>query len=289
MSDRHSCLSIKLKTIIGQTGSEGMASPNVCPIMKFEGIEMINDTVDMSKRLTARVTGSMFLISLLVPMLNWVFVTSKFIVADKVIDTARNILANEFLFRLGVVNELITSVVAVVLALALYLLLKPVNKNLALLALLLKLTEAILLAVIALSDFISLLFLKEQTALGVSQPEQMQALIGLFINMSMSITSIPMVFLGLNLMLFLYLLYKSEYVPSILAGFGILSYTLIFIYALLTILFPNYAALIIIQSICWAPSCLFELTIGIWLLLKGVKDQPPTSSANKNGGLSASH
>jgi hypothetical protein len=234
---------------------------------------MIKDTIDRSKRKTVIVAGFMFLFSFLVPLLNWVFVTSKFIVAEKVMDTAHNILSNEVLFRIGIVNELITSVVAVILALALYVLLKPVNKNLALLALLLKLTEAILLAVIALSDFIALLILKGQAALALSEPERMLALVGLFFNMRISVSSIPMVFLGLNLMLFLYLLFQSKYVPGILAGFGILSYALIFIYALLTMLSPNYAAIMLIQSICWAPSCIFEVVIGLWLLLKGIKDQ----------------
>ena len=234
---------------------------------------MTKDTIDISKRKTVIVAGFMFLVSFLVPLLNWVFVTSKFIVVDKVINTAHNILSNEVLFRIGIVNELITSVVAVVLALALYVLLKPVNKNIALLALFLKLSEAILLAVIVLSDFIALLILKGQAALALSEPERMLALVGLFLNMRMSVSSIPMVFLGLNLMLFLYLLFKSKYVPSILAGFGILSYALIFIYVLLTILSPNYAAIMLIQSICWAPSCIFEVVIGLWFLLKGIKDQ----------------
>ena len=44
-----------------------------------------------------------------------------------------------------------------------------------------------------------------------------------------------------------------------------------FLYALITILSPNYASILIIQVICWAPSCIFELIIGMWLLVKGVK------------------
>jgi len=67
-----------------------------------------------------------------------------------------------------------------------------------------------------------------------------------------------------------YLLFKSKYVPGILACFGIFSYALIFIYALITILLPNYAAIMVIQIFCWAPSVLFELMIGLWLLIKGI-------------------
>ncbi len=47
---------------------------------------------------------------------------------------------------------------------------------------------------------------------------------------------------------------------------------LIFLYALITIFSPNYASVLIIQIICWAPSRIFELIIGLWLLVKGVKE-----------------
>jgi hypothetical protein len=236
---------------------------------------MTNHTTVTSLNKTAKVAGAMFLLSLLVPMLNWTFVVSKFIVPDNAIATAKNIVANDLLFRIGITNQLITSVIAIVLSLALFMMLKHVSKNLALLALFLKLTEAILIAVIALSDFIALLILNGQASMKVFEPNQLPALIGLFLNEHMSLSAVPMVFLGLNLMVFLYLLLKSQYVPKILAGFGILSYTLIFIYAVITILWPSLASIILIQIVCWAPSCCFELVIGLWLLIKGIKVQQP--------------
>jgi hypothetical protein len=236
---------------------------------------MTNHTTVTSLNKTAKVAGAMFLLSLLVPMLNWVFVLSKFIVADNAITTAKYIVANDLLFRIGITNQLITSVIAIVLSLALFKMLKHVSKNLALLALILKLTEAILIAVIALGDFVALLILKSQTSLTVSEPNQVAAFAGLFFNVHISITAIPMVFLGMNLVVFLYLLFKSQYVPQILAGFGIVSYSLIFLYALITILSPDYASIKLIQIICWAPSCCFELVIGLWLLIKGIKAQQP--------------
>jgi hypothetical protein len=233
--------------------------------------EMCTGIADKCQHRAIKAAGITFLLSLIIPLLNWSLVQSKFIVTENAINTVHNILSNEFLFRIGIFNELITSVVAVVLALSLYMILKPVNKNLALLALLLKLTEAVLIAVFALFTFIALLILKGQVSFTAFEQEHIQTLVGLFLNVRISLSAISMVFLGLNLVIFLYLLLKSRYVPSLLAGFGILSYTLIFIYALMTILSPNYASIIIIQIICWAPSCLFELVIGLWLLIKGIK------------------
>lgn len=223
----------------------------------------------------ARFAGVMFLLSLLVPILNWMFILSKFISVDNSIDTARNILANEFLFRLSIINELITTIIIVILALSLYVILKPVNKNLALLALFLKLIEAILWGVLALGHFIALLILKDHASLAIFKPEEAQALVGSFLNLHISITAIPGLFAGLNLMIFSYLLFKSKYVPGLLAAFGVLSYVLVFIYDSLTILSPNYTTVMIIQIICCAPICLFQLIVGIWLLFRGIKVQRP--------------
>ena len=234
---------------------------------------MTNHIADTSKREVARVAGFMFLFSLLVPVLNWIFVLSKFIVVENVIATANNIMANALLFRIGIANQLVTSVVVVVLALTLYKILKQVNKSLASLALYLKLVEASIVAVIALLNFIALQFLNGQAYLTVFEPEQVQALVGLFLNVHISVTAIPGVLLGLNMTIFSYLLFKSKYVPSILAAFGVLSYALVFIYDLSTILSPNYATILIIRIISTAPICLFVLMIGFWLIIKGVKGE----------------
>lgn len=240
---------------------------------------MTNLIADTPRRKAARIAGVLFLLSFMVPFLNWIFVLSRFIVAGNAVDTARSILANEALFRIGIINGLLTSAVTVALTLALYAILRSVNKALALLAVCLKMTEAVLVAAVALGNHVALLVLKGQASTPALDPERTQALVGQFLNASLSVSAVPMVFLGLNMMVFLHLLFKSNYVPRPLAGFGILSYALIFMHAVTSILFPNAAMIMTVQVLCWAPSCLFELTIGPWLLLKGVKDLRLTSSA----------
>nr|QNO54294.1 hypothetical protein FGBIHFOD_00034 [Methanosarcinales archaeon ANME-1 ERB7] len=174
---------------------------------------------DTSQRKAARVAGFMFLFSLIVPLFNWIFVLSKLIVAENVIATANNIMANELLFRIGITIELIMSVGLIVLGLALYIILKPVNKNLALLALLWKLAEAIIVAVIVLVSFIALQILNGGAYLTAFTLEQLQAPVGFLLNEHTVLYSIPMVFLGLGSIVFFYLFFKSKYIPRILAGF----------------------------------------------------------------------
>ena len=181
---------------------------------------------DISQRKATKIAGVMFLFSLIVPSLNWAFILSKLVVAKNAIATANNIMANEFQFRVGITIELIMSVGLIVLGLSLYIVLKPVNKNLALLALLLKLIEATITAGIVLVTFIALQVLNGDAYVTVFTPEQLKVPVGLILNLHTDVFSIPMVFLGLDMMIFSYLFFKSKYIPRILAGFGILSFAL---------------------------------------------------------------
>lgn len=223
---------------------------------------------DASQLKAAKLAGVMFLLAFIVPTLNWAFVLSGFNVANNAFATSYNILSNELIFRLGISIELLMAIALIILGWSLYRLLKPVNKDLALLALLLKLVEATLMAVTVLLPFIALQILNEEASMSGLTIEHLQSPIGLIFNSHTAITSIPMVFLGLDMMLFSYLLYKSAYVPRILAGFGILSFVLILIHSFMHILLPEYATLPISQFIFWTPSGLFELIIGSWLLIK---------------------
>lgn len=234
---------------------------------------MINSAIETSQQKAAKVAGFMFLFSFIVPALNWSFVLSKLIVADNVIATAKNIMANELLFRIGLTIELIMSVGLVVLGLTLYIILNPVNKSIALIALLWKLVEATVAGVIVLVSFIALQILTVEGSLSVFTAEQLQVPVGLILNSHTTLYSIPMVILGMDMIVFSYLFFKSKYIPTILAGFGILSFALIFIHAIMFILAPEFGAMPVNQIIFWAPSGLFEIVIGIWLLVKGVNVQ----------------
>ena len=235
-------------------------------------INIKNQTNDAAaQRRLAKVAGFMFLFSLIVPLLNWTFVLSKFVVAGNSIATSNNIMANEFQFRLGITIELFMAVGLIVLALALYTILKPINRTLALFALLLKSVEATLVASIVLVSLIALQLLSGDTYLTTLPPEQLQAPVGFIFNQHTALYAIPMVFLGLDMMVFSYLFFKSKYIPRILANFGILSFALIFIHALMFMLVPKYATMPISQIIFYVPSGLFEITIGVWLLSKGLK------------------
>jgi len=232
---------------------------------------MANLVFNTTLQKAVKFAGLFFLLNLIVPLLNWSLVLSKFTVAENVQATTNNIMANELLFRFGITIELFMSVGLIILAVLLYIILKPINKSLAMIALFLKLAEATLMAVTVLIPFIALQVSNDQSSQIVFTLEQLQFAIGSIFYAHTAITSIAMVFLGLDMMIFMYLFFKSRYIPRLLAAFGIFSFALIFIHALMYILTPKYAMTSINQIVFWAPSGLFEIIIGIWLLIKGVK------------------
>ncbi len=224
-----------------------------------------------------RTAGVLFLLSLLVPSLNWIFILSKFIVSDNVIGTAEKIVQNGFLFRLNIVNEMVSGIVAITLAAALYSLLKSVDKHLALTAFCFKLAEGIVSAMIAVGHLAAFLILADQPLPTRIESAYLFRLIGALVNNHFWITAISGIFLGVNLVIFLFLLYRSRYIPQALAGFGIISYALILVYDLSMVLFPEFTRVPIVQAVGWGPSILFELIIGSWLLVKGVDVRPETT------------
>jgi Domain of unknown function (DUF4386) len=95
---------------------------------------MTTTSIDDSQRKAARVAGFAYLFSLAIEVIHEFFISPHLNVAGNAAETARNILAHEQLFRLGIACDLIYSAGTVVLLTALYVVLKPVSRNLALLA-----------------------------------------------------------------------------------------------------------------------------------------------------------
>jgi hypothetical protein len=233
---------------------------------------MTDPTTDSSLRRTARIAGFTFLFIVISYSLSWIFVYSRLIAGGNVSAIASNILANQALFRIGIASDLLIVVSGIVLTVALYIILKPVNRNLALFALCLKMADAVLAAVTVSLSFLALQMLTGETFLTAGNPEQVRDLVGLFLSLHATAATIPLVFTSLGFIVFFYLFFKSKYIPGILAGFGIFSYALLLLYSFVSILGAKPATALLgnFDLICFAPSCLFELTIGLWLLLKGV-------------------
>ena len=232
---------------------------------------MTKNIAETSPLYYARIAGFFYMIIIIIGVLNGAFIDSEIIVPGDNALTVTNIIANDLLFRIGIVSILILYAGVVILSWALYLLLKEVNKNLALLAMLLRMSEAILGGATVLISFIVLLLLNVNDYSQVHANEQLQALVGVFLNVRTAGLDIVLLFVGLGGAIFCYLFLRSMYVPKILAIWGILTYVSMIVLSFISILSPNISETV--KMAFYAPGGLFELIFGLWLLFKGIKVQ----------------
>ncbi len=212
----------------------------------------------------ARIAGILYLaVAILAPLGDMVF-RAGLIVPGDAATTANNIMVSERLYRLGFVSDLITQTVQVFLVLFLYRLLKPVNKNHALLMLILGLVAVPITMLNELNQIVPLLLLSGADYLTAFTADQLQALVPLFLDLRVQGVSILYIFWGLWLFPMGYLIIKSGYIPKflgillIIAGLGYLIEFVLFF------LFPHLNASIKMFTF-WG-----EVLFPLWLLIKGV-------------------
>jgi hypothetical protein len=218
---------------------------------------------------TARIAGFFYFACILASIIADLF--GHFVFADASA-TVNHIMAHESLFRTGVVISLFAQVLFLLAAWALYVLLKPVNKNIALLFLLLNLGGFAILVYSHLNLFASLMLLSGADYLKVFQPDQLQAQAMLFINSYHNGSTIAQIPFGFWLLPLGYLVFKSGFLPKILGILLIVDCFGLLIYVCQRFLLPSYE---VIAYPCWVIGFVAEFGLALWLLVKGVKDQRP--------------
>jgi len=192
--------------------------------------------------------------------------------------TASNKMANEVLFRSGIASWLIVLVADVVVAWALYIFLKPVNKSLSLLAAWFRLIFTAIAGIALLNLLIALQLSKGADYLTVFTADQLQAQVILFLNAYWDLTLIAWVFFGLHIFLLGYLIFKSGYIPRILGVLLIVASIGYLINSFATFLLPNIAnSAAILLAVTITPAIIAEFSLTIWLLFKGGKKSPMKS------------
>ena len=113
---------------------------------------------DITQSEAARLAGFIYLLTMATGIFAAFYVPSQLYVSGDVAQTANNIIAHERLFRLGIASDLFTFIIDVVLIWALYVLLKPVDKNLALHASFWRVMESAILCMATGNKFVGLQF-----------------------------------------------------------------------------------------------------------------------------------
>src|SRR5574341_225400 len=229
---------------------------------------MTISTIDESQLKAAKVVGFTYLFTMATAVFAF-YVRAQLIVYDNAADTARNIIAHERLFRLSIASDLITIAGVVALITALYVVLRPVNRNLALFAAFLRAVGISTGVTTLLNDFDVLRVLSGADYLRVFEADRLQALARLSIGQHGAGTNVDFVFLGLGSTVFGYLWFKSYYIPRTLAALGVFGSLLLATGSFASIIFPSLAKTLSLGYM--APLGVFEITMGFWLLLKGLR------------------
>lgn len=232
--------------------------------------------IDESQRKAAKVAGLSYLVALAPAIFAELYVRGHLVVFNNAAETARNIVAHERLFRLGIASNLTVFAVDVVLITALYVALEPVHRRLALLAMAWGLIETATLVVVTLSDFDVLRILSGGDYVHAFGADQLQALARLSIGAHGAAYDVGLVLAGLRSTAFCCLWLDSRLIPRALAAWGVFASFVMGACAFSFIIFPELARFIPV-GIYGGPIFFFELTMGFWLLFAPLRSSGETT------------
>jgi hypothetical protein len=213
----------------------------------------------------ARTAGLLYLFYMITSVVANVF--GKFVFVDAPV-TVDRIVMHALQFRIGFVMNLFSTVLFLLAAWALYVLLKPVGRNLALLFLLLNLAGFAVWFLGSLCLFAGLLVVNGPEVAKAFQPGQVQALAVFFVNLYKSGSVIAQVPYGVWLFPLGYLVMRSGLLPKALGVLLIADGVCQFVYVCQRLILPDLAA---IAYPCLVISLIAEISLALWLSIKGAR------------------
>lgn len=234
--------------------------------------------IDAAQRKAARVVGWAALIATASVVYSNFGIYEHLVVPRNAAETARNILAHETLFRVSVACNLVYGAGVLILLAALYTILKPVNRTLALIAACFRLMFAVLWVGTALNMLGALRLLGDTSYLQVFDADRLQLLARLELAANFDAYYVGLPFFALASTVCAWLWLKSGYIPRALAAAGVLASAWCVACAFAFIIFPDFEKTV---GAWWfdSPMAAFEIVLSVWLLLKGLKPSPVVQHA----------
>ena len=225
-----------------------------------------------STRRQARVAGFLYLLGSLTAPIGLLYAPGKLIVSGNATATADNIRASEWLLRFGIASELITQIIMVFLALALYRLFKTVNethaKQMVILGALLPVP---IVFVNVLNEVAALILVSGAGFLSVFETSKLDALAYLFVPIHSQGLTVAPIFWGLWLFPFGMLVIRSGFIPRVLGVLLMVAGTAYLATSFTTLVVPQYASLV--RQFAF-PLYFAEPPIIVWLVIWGARQRP---------------
>ena len=221
-----------------------------------------------------RFAGLLYLLTSIVGFFAMAYVPGKLIVHGNAAATANNIAASETLFRLGIAGELIGMAGFIFVAMALYDLLKGVNRRHALLLLILIVVSVPIAFLNELNSIAALVLVRGADFLSTFEKPQRDALAMLFVNLHRYGFVVAEIFWGLWLLPLALLVYRSRFLPRFLGVWLVFDGIAYVTLSLTSVLLPQYSDKVSTYS---QPALFGEVAFMLWLVIKGAK--PPALDA----------
>lgn len=200
---------------------------------------MTDRTAEESQRIAARIAGFTLLLLMISGFTGMLAFGHHSQVDGDAGATARNILAHERPFRGRLVCEFVMLTCDVVLALALYALLKAVNSTLALLGSFWRVANAIVLGVGVAASLVSLDLLSNPHFTSLLSPDQMHAIAMIFFDVHHHVSLIGLMFFCLGAGVHSWLLFRSRYIPRAISGLYLFASVEMLLCCFVFLVFPN--------------------------------------------------
>ena len=217
---------------------------------------------------SARLIGGLYLLMVASGIFSLIYVPGRLFVDGDAPGTIRNILSSQFLFRLHIMNGVVSVVLFMFIALALYQLFKDVDRTQAKLMAILVIIQVPMALISTLSQFAVLEFARGAGYLSVFSKAQLDALAMLFINLDGQLTVAYELFWGLWLFPLGWLVIKSRFLPRFIGIWLIINGAAYVVTYFVGTLFPQYLSL---TSKITTPLIMGELAFMLWLLIMGIR------------------
>lgn len=222
-----------------------------------------------SDKKTARFAGFLYLLVILFGVFAELYVRAGLIASNNAAETVQNIIANERLFRLGFVSDLLMQVTFLLLPLPLYQLFKKVDKNQAMLMILLVAIGVAIMCLNMLHQFAAILMLKKGNFVAAFSAAQVNELVVLFLDFQKYGYRIAQIFFGLWLLPLGYLSYRSGFIPKVIGSMLMVACFSFLLDFFLFFLISDYSQTL--SGWITLPTTIGEFAMCFWLLIKGVK------------------
>ena len=221
----------------------------------------------MSPLRYARLAGVLYLVIIVFGIFGEVGIRSTLVVPGDPVATAGNLTSSEGLFRLGFFADSLMILCDIALAVLLYVLLAPVHKVVALMAMCFRLAQSAVLALNLLHYHAAILTLQGAGYSSVFEGTDAAALASFFLDLHAHGYDLGLLLFGVHCLLLGYLIVRSRYLPRLLGFLASAAGAAYLVGSYTRFLFPAHVEAV---SPIYAVAIVSEVSLCLWLLVKGV-------------------